>query len=139
MPKQPISDLHRNEAHEVDLVREYPVVWEDVKTQIGGKTYLIKASVVEQHKYNALNPNPDWEMLGQKWIEYALNHWKPGKIYGVAYIPSIYLEIKQANKVHNILPTRCEVGTNYNLGSTKNLFILKGRYQPPSWTLWRRA
>lgn len=42
----------------------------------------VKKMKVENHMYTKEKPNPEWKTKGEKWIDFALNKWKPMKAEG---------------------------------------------------------
>jgi len=94
----------------------------------------IRLMKIESHTYSIENPNPEWEIKGEKWIHFALHEWKPTDSYDVAYIPHIPILITKGKRVHTVIPTYWEEGsnaTNFYMGGYNNEFRLNARYKPP--------
>lgn len=105
------------------------------RLEIGGRKSRVRVVVPELPTYSFLNPNPEWETLGNKWIDYALNHFKPEVRVGeicdchndVAYIPHIRLEIKlERPKPHYVLPTEWNL---HELPRAANFCAYKGGFR----------
>jgi len=97
----------------------------------------VRKMKIEKALYSIENPNPNWKDMGEEWIKFALNTWKPGEAYDVAYIPHIPVELRQGNKIHNVIPTRWDLDENPNpanlyMGGRDNTFRLNARYKNPA-------
>jgi len=87
---------------------------------------------VEIARYTEDNPHPEWESKGERWVDYALMHWKKGESFNVAYIPHVPLRIEVDSKKSKVAPTfwdREESDDVYNLafGPNNNKFRLNAR------------
>ncbi len=101
--------------------------------------FYVRIMKMESNIYSMENPNPHWQNLGEKWVQFALSECREGVQYEVAYIPHIPIEIKQGNTIHNVLPTYWDSDNikddlkvcNFTLGGGNNLFRLNARYKSP--------
>lgn len=102
---------------------------------IGGRKSKVRVVKPELATYSSSNPNPEWGDLGNRWIDYALKHFKPEARVGeirdrhndVAYIPHVPLEIKlERPKPHYVLPTEWNL---HELPRAANFCAYKGGFR----------
>lgn len=103
------------------------------------KAKFPKVRVMKTQKatYSIENPNPEWKIKGEKWINFALFNWKEGKTYDVAYIPHIPLKICKGMQVHDVIPISWDLeevpnASNFYMGGGNNKFRLNARYKNPA-------
>lgn len=113
----------------------------DYYEQIG--PFQVRIARPENNTYSLETPNPLWEELGNKWLEFAEKDILNNLHYKVAYLPHTPIEIKFDNHELYRLPQYCDMdklpsGRNLILGKfikqgePQIVFRLYASYQHPS-------
>lgn len=96
---------------------------------------IVKKMKVGNHTYTKEKPNPEWKTKGEKWIDFALNKWKPLNSYDVAYISHVPIPIEDVHVAPTYWPYTEEEKkediprvTNFKMGGGNNQFRLNARF-----------
>jgi hypothetical protein len=106
--------------------------------------FFIKSSKVsvrihkpDQDSFTFNKPNPRWKVLGDAWLNVALNkehlEKQKSRILDVAYLPSSHLGITRGNKEDNVLPAKRDLhkfpnSSNFVIMTKNGFFRIQGSY-----------